>query len=90
MGASSLHLGPLQKSALEKNKCEFRYYDSNVVSFTSNRCKVDDVSCRSPSYILPVASHLDPSLVSAPDNICDGPRTVKEPRSPRLRRPGLI
>jgi hypothetical protein len=64
-----LHLGPLQKSALRKNKGGFRYYDSNVVSFTSNRCKIDDVSCCPSSYILPVASHLDPSLVSAPDTI---------------------
>jgi hypothetical protein len=69
MEASSLHLGPLQKSALEKNKCGFRYYDSNVVSFTSNRCRIDDVSYCPSSYILPVASHLDPSLVSAPDTI---------------------
>lgn len=71
--ASSLHVGPLQKRVLEGNNCGNRYYDRDVVSLTSNRCKLDDVSCCPSSYILPVASHLDPSLVSAPDTPSHGP-----------------
>lgn len=74
--ASSLHVGPLQKRVLEGNNCGNRYYDrvtEMLFPLPADRCRVGDVSCCPSSYILPVASHLDPSLVSAPDTSSHGP-----------------